>query len=106
MADEQPTDLKADLLVAIDAALEPVRRLAAMPQPMNTAHLGVLVSSFRQAIALLVYGPPPKLESRVEDPQAEASASLVAGHSEPQFTSNEPVADAADPGAEADDVFA
>jgi hypothetical protein len=84
--DEPRRDRNAEGMAAIDAALEPVRRLAATPQPMNTAHLGVVVSSFRQAITTLVYGPPEPIEQPVvENPKAEAQASLVAGKSEPQF---------------------
>lgn len=79
--------LQGRIMKAVDTALEPAERLASTAQPMNTAHLRTVVTSVRQAIAALVYGPPaePEEEPRVEDPKADAAASLVAGKSEPQF---------------------
>lgn len=101
-AETNQADPRPAVIDAIDAAFEPLRRLAASPQPMNTAQLGTVVAAFRQALSVLVYGPPPAHETVVEDPNAVAAESLVPGNSEPQFprtTAEEPQpeADAAEP---------
>lgn len=99
MADENTVNdnVQADAMAAVDAVLEPLRRMAASPQPMNTAQLGTVASCVRQALAIVVYGPPPVHETVVEDPNAVAADSLVPGSSEPQFpASDETQTDEAD----------
>lgn len=107
MADDLNLDVdhpsvQARTMAAVDAALEPAERLASTPQPMNTANLRTVITAFRQALATVVYGPPESTTepTRLEDPVADAAASLVPGKAEPQFP-----ASSDEPKAEAESVF-
>lgn len=104
MADENTVNdnVQADAMAAVDAVLEPLRRMAASPQPMNTAQLGTVASCVRQALAIVVYGPPPVHETVVEDPNAVAADSLVPGSSEPQFPGNDEAPGSVEPDVETD----
>ena len=75
MADNDQAELQARTMKAVDAALEPVERIAAQPQPMSTAHLRTVITSFRQAISAVVYGPPePEPEATAETDAADATS--------------------------------
>lgn len=80
---DQANSQQAAFMAAIDAALEPIGRMAAAPAPMNTAQLATVKAAIRQALAVMVYGPPEVPDAdqvRVEDPKAEEAQMAKTGN--------------------------
>ena len=91
-----------EIMAAIDAALLPARNLTKNLGLVGHHELAAVIASFRQALAVIVNGPPAHptpepVDALAEQRKAQAEANV--GHSEPQFVNAEaeaevdPVAD-------------
>jgi hypothetical protein len=69
----------AETMAAVDDALRPIYRMAESPGSMNTSALATVAAAIRQALAMVVYGPPAPALTQEDD-------SATAGPVDPPVT--------------------